>query len=1310
MRDWRTVAIGILTALVVLLVALLVRERWPLGAPGGARVDAQPVSVIDVVLDRDKLRRLDILFDRPLGEKRVGGVLADEPARIDPRVGGTWRWQGANVLRFEPSERFAAATAYRVELLPERLLGENQELVGETRFRVVTDQFQVDRVDVFEEPQVGGRGRVELRGTIHFNYPVDPEELAPKLELLDASAEVQLGIETRYHSKDIAWRSAVIEKGVEAREVQLRIRADLTPASGNVPLTSDFVEAIPLGSRETLVVRDVTAIPGEKESTLRVELTSPVDPERARAHLGVEPQVEFALSRSRNALVLRGPFRPGQSYALRIRAGLRAEDDSTLPEDVSKTVELANLPPKVEFESAGMFLAARGQRNLALQTVNVPRVDLSIERVYRNNVLYLLEQRGYMLRRERAGYDGVGHVYGSRIAEASLDIEAAPNTTITTPLHLDDWVADEEPGLYRILVGRAKEPYNRAQRWLLITDLGIVVKQGRDELLVWVASFSDLAPVAGARVRVVSKQNQPIAEGATDARGVAHLRGLGDVLAERRPGLVTVEKGDDWSFVPLDHARIDTAGLDIAGAPATTSGYDAFLYGERQLYRPGETLEGVAVVRDADLAVPPPMPLVLRHRDPQGQVRGETRLELGAGGLAELTHDIPDYALTGHHTLELLVGEEVVGRYRFQVEEFVPDRIKVEIDPAAAAVLAGQSLDYDVASAYLFGPPAANLPVESRVHLEAIDFGPAGYEGFVFRNSERKFQRREILEQQARLDAEGHIRLSAAIPEELVVPSSLRAVIVARVQEQGGRGVAARTELPVHPYPYYLGLRREDERHAEPGEPSALEFVAVAPDGTEAPAGALRAELYHDRWQTVLRLTSSGTYRYESSRDPQLLSTELLEAGQARGRFEVMPAEYGSYRVVLTDETTGASTQVQFYASGWGFAPWAIENPGRIELDLERDDYGVGESAVVQVRAPFPGRLLLTVERSGVLHWEAHTLEGNTARLELPILEAYRPNVYVTATLVRSAGALEPGAVGRAFGAAPLYVDRERHRMDVAVEAPDEIRPNGPLQIEARAAPGAYVTLAAVDEGILQLIAQQTPNPFEHFFRKRALGVQAFDIFALLLPEVAPLEGTAPPGGGRALQAKRRQFVRTEGIRRVKPVAFWSGPVRADEAGVARAAFDVPEFQGALRLMAVANGVRSFGAAEGLVRVRDPLVLLPTFPRFLSFGERLELPVTLRNDTGRAGSFRVALRVEGPAQVEGWRSRRAATARRREPPPRSACAPTCPRSRTPSRARSPSRASHRPRARWRRCARRVARSSCASVRCRWCSCTASSRS
>ncbi|MCB1036627.1 MAG: alpha-2-macroglobulin family protein, partial [Acidobacteria bacterium] len=609
----------------------------------------------------------------------------EPPATFEPLLAGSWRWRDVNALRFEPSGGFPIASQYAVTLITERLLGENQVFAGETRLTVRTDQFLVETVEVTEEPVLDGESQVVLRGEIRFNYAVDPQTLAPLITLRDGAAEggkVEVSLENTYWTRPgIGFRTGPIRKASQEREVELVVDASLTPSEGNVPLGQDFVEKLPIGSKDKLAVREVRSFPGEKESRIEVVFSSPLTTAAARPYVAVEPKVDFRLSASRNRLALTGPFKPGASYKLKLGKGLPAADQAVLQEASETAVRLSDLDASADFESQGLFLSAEGPRAVAIETVNVQKVTVSVDRVYRNNLFSLIEYGGQLSTDSTYSGDRVDRSLGDRLASNDLEIKGQRNRSVTTVVPLAEMLKGKEPGLYRVLLSRPGD-WQAQQRWVLITDLGAVAKQGEGDFLVWAASSRTLAPASGARVKLISDQNQTLGEGVTDASGLWRL-GDPQALEKGRPFLVTVEKGRDFTFLYLDRMGIDTAGLDVAGAQPRGSGYTAYLYGERDLYRPGETLEGVALVRSNDLTNPPAMPAVLRHRDPQGRVLGNQRLSLDGRGLGEMSLELPAYSLTGAHTLDLLVAEKVIGSYRFQVEEFIPDRIQVAIEPAA---------------------------------------------------------------------------------------------------------------------------------------------------------------------------------------------------------------------------------------------------------------------------------------------------------------------------------------------------------------------------------------------------------------------------------------------------------------------------------------------------------------------------------------------------------------------------------------------------------------------------------------------------
>ncbi|RPH55163.1 hypothetical protein EHM82_05825, partial [bacterium] len=428
--HWKDVLIAVLGLLVFSLSAYAFREplsaafaRFRAGAEGG-----EEVAVFDVVLDRQNRQHVDILFDHPLGEGQVGTILDPPPATITPALGGTWKWQDTNALRFQPSGGFPVASQYEVALIPERILGEGLVFTGETELTVKTDPFLVEGVDVREEPALEGRARVIFRGDIRFNYPVNPETLAPLVKLVDPdrSEPVPVTLETDWHNNVIGFRTDAVEKKPDERTARLVIAKDLTPAEGNSPLGKDFVQEIPVGSSLKLAVWGIEAVPGPRESTIKVRFSSPISAAVAEKHFRLEPAVPVRFSAERNELVVTGELQPGSSYKVTIGKGMPATDDAVLQEEHTATVALPDLEPMVDFQSQGMFLSASGNRTLALESVNVPKVRMAIDRVYLNNLFFTFQYGGFY-DYDSGYFGGLSHALGDRLKEVTLDVGGAKN-------------------------------------------------------------------------------------------------------------------------------------------------------------------------------------------------------------------------------------------------------------------------------------------------------------------------------------------------------------------------------------------------------------------------------------------------------------------------------------------------------------------------------------------------------------------------------------------------------------------------------------------------------------------------------------------------------------------------------------------------------------------------------------------------------------------------------------------------------------------------------------------------------------------
>ncbi|HEY8391311.1 MAG TPA: MG2 domain-containing protein, partial [Capillibacterium sp.] len=719
------------------------------------------------------------------------------------------------------------------------------------------------------------------------------------------------------------------------------------------------------------------------------------------------------------------------------------------------------------------------------------------------------------------------------------------------------------------------------------------------------------------------------------AQGIARFSGYQLPGDPAEPLIILAEEGNDFSFVHLPSSRIATTDFDVRGREYLDKGYEAFAYLDRDIFRPGDEGNLVAVVRGPGAALPPEFPVKLEIRQPDGQIFRELVGNTGDRGACAFTLNIPDYAQTGSYQARIFVGGNEIGSTSFQVEEFMPDRIKVTVTPDRDAYHPGEECRIQVAGVNLFGPPAAGRRTEVRLRLEAADFTPPAYASYRFGDPERSFTAKTEELGEGKLDAEGKAYFTYRFPQGLTPPAKLNAIIQATVIEDGGRAVSNYEAVTFHPYANYIGVKALSGNYCELGKPFTLKYVVLDADGNPVPDPQLTAEVYRLTWNTIYRRDSDGRYRYVSEEERRKVHTEKLS--QAEGEFTYTPQDFGRYLVILRDPETKAQASFSFYASGWGYSPWAMEDPDKIELDLDKERYAAGEKAQLQIKAPFAGKALVTVERERVYDYWIVDLAANTGVVSIPVKEEYKPNVYLSVHLLRSASGLEAHAPARAFGTVPLMVDNSQARLGIDLEAPAELRPNREVAIKVRvgnAGPGTCLTLAAVDEGICQLTDYAVPDPFAFFYGKRRLSLASYDLYGMLLPEVPGMTSESTPGGDRdVLDRVRKQNLNPVSLRRVKPVSLWSGLVSPDQKGEATVRFTLPQFNGTLRLMAVAFDGQRFGAAESKVIVGDPIVLTPTFPRFVAPQDRFTVPVAVFNGTGKDGTFTLRLTSEGPVTL-----------------------------------------------------------------------------
>lgn len=1226
----------LLLALVILLCAafllFLFSKGLVLGGDSVRLVEMRPAGEVELRAN------LTFAFSKPVvAEEEVGKTIDRPLVQFTPEVPGKFRWVSRKELLFLPEMPFRPSTSYSAEVNPGLFLAERQNFSGRRKVEFSTPRIKVESATLnlkTPEQPTGGGLVAEIR--IAFNHPVDHEELQKHLQLrFQGGQPLDFHLQTEENGRSFLFRSEPLARTDRQQVIELSLPRGFRGREGDLGLADDFKLTRVLGEKKTLAVTGIAPQGDESSLWIALSFSEPPELDSITNFIQIRPEIPFRVEGKGPTVLLKSNnFKPDASYTVTVLAGLPAPDGYPLARDFSQVVTFGDLEPSLSFNSPGRYLSSRGHLNLGLETVNVDRVNLEIRKIYANNLVVFFNNSDYYM-----AYYGLSHV-GKVVKSEVIEIPGAKNQVVTTPISLAEYLTGAHRGFFQVIAYDHDYRWRRDLKNVIVTDLGMVAKMSGDDLLVWVNSLTDLKPKPRVRVTLLSRNNQTMGTATTDQQGVAVFRNLRSQREEFEPFIILAEEGDDFSFIKLNDGRISLADFDTRGRPTLEKGYEAFIYMDRDLFRPGDTANLVTVVRGPQVTVPPEFPVRLEIRQPDGQVFRELLGNTRDQGICEFSLPIPEYAQTGKYTVRALIAEEAAGSATFSVEEFMPDRIKVTLTPDRSAYTPGSRASLLVEGVNLFGPPAAGRRAGMKVTLEAKDFRPEGYASYTFGDRERSFTPIHHELGEKILDKEGRAEFSYVFPMVITPPAIINAVFQATVSEEGGRAVSAYRSVNFYPYRRYIGIKPLSEGYGQVGQEYAAGYVVLNREGQPVEASSLVAEVYRITWQSVYRRDAEGRYRFQSVEEKIKVHSEELPAATGEQVFRYTPRDYGRYQIVIRDTMEkGVQASLNFYVSGWGFAPWAMDNPDKVQLTLEKASYRPGETAQVQIKAPFAGKALVTVEREKVYSYQMIDLPENTGVVSIPVKEEYLPNVYVTVHLLREPGDRDKTTPARAFGTIPLQLVTSAKRLDLRLEAPEEIRPNTKIKVKI-AAPGAgegtRLTLAAVDEGICQLSGYTGPDPLGFFYGKKQLAVASYDLYGMLLPEVEPAMTPGPPAGGMdEEEAIRRRHLTPVSLRRVIPVSLWSGILTLNKAKEAEVSLEIPQFNGTLRLMAVAIDGDKVGAVQDKRIVRDPVVLTPTFPRFVAPGDKFTVPVSVFNGTREDGQFQLALAVDGPVAVAG---------------------------------------------------------------------------
>lgn len=1210
-------------------------------------LDSRNVRVISVTPGEDQsLRDSDSIkfgfSSEMVAPDMVNRRLETVPARLSPHVTGEFCWDRPDRLKFIPSRPWEACLSLVVTLNRELTARDGRELSGPRVFEVRSEPLRILSAD---QNDIDNRRRVFIR--LEFNSPVSPAALLSSLTINGPAGEkVDYNVEGKTAGKVVIIKTDSIPADWEA--LNLNVDEDLQSTAGPRGLAAAVRRKVPISEELALLglKPKMNRISG---GMVEASFSAPLQLEKALSFISFNPPVDLTIEEkysygSQSRYRIRGDFKPGRTYGMRLGKGMPGLSGPGLAEDINRNVYFPDRPPSLTFSHQGNYLSSAGSRLVPVTTVNISRFNVTIDRIYPNNLVQfaMREENNY------SGYYGKS-VQGltKKAGTEEITLPAAPNKTQETMIDLGKYPGTDHSGAYWITIDSEGAGYK--EHLVVVTDIGISVKTAEKDILVWVNSIRNLTPIANAEVRIYSSTNQEIGSGSTDRSGLAqivlrsHCEG-----EEMTPFLVTVRDGDDISYLVLSRAVI--SGLEgPSGRPYIRKGYEAYLTTFRGVYRPGEAACISAIIRGSDLKTPSPFPVIFRLIRPDGKEDHAENVLLSEEGTATVEFRLPDYAMTGGYRVECIVpgSDQPIGKTSFLVEEFVPPRIEVIATADESRAYSGEDLEFTVSARHLFGSPAAGNPVQAWIEFHPEKFRPSQWPDYIFGDPEKTGSITNQRLGNSVLDEAGETCFPVGAPENIFPPAALRAQFGCTVIESGGRPVSAYTFRIVDPYPFYIGLRKEKEGNYYPaGEDVKLDVIAVGPEANlSKEIRELRLDVSRITYATVLKMNASGRYSYDSERQLRPIYQTEIQLQEGRGEVGFIPDQPGRYLVTVSDSDSGSSTSFALYAGSpdQEWIAWSMERPERVELSFDREIYRPGDTASLLIRSPFPGLALITVESDRVLDHKIIPLEKNTADIKIPVKSDYGPNVYCSVSVIRRAGPEAKWSPHRASGTIPLLLDNSKQRLEVGIQAPVTVRPREKLKIlisvtdHMEAGVPARVALAAVDEGICDLSGFAPPDPFSFFLGLRSLGVKQYDIYSLLMPEIEPsINGSpsAPGGGDSGEEISLQGRINPVSARRFKPVALQTEWVETDAYGRVEVEFDLPEFTGELRMMVLAVAGDDFGAASKPVMVKRPLVVQSSLPRFLAPGDQCRMKVQVFNETGNDGMVRLEVKGSGGLQIE----------------------------------------------------------------------------
>jgi uncharacterized protein YfaS (alpha-2-macroglobulin family) len=923
----------------------------------------------------------------------------------------------------------------------------------------------------------------------------------------------------------------------------------------------------------------------------------------------------------------------GARYKIALREGLPSSVEESLLAQVDLDIYVRDRAPTVRFTGDSFVLPGTARRGIPIVSINSDSANLKLYRIGDRNLASILTNSQFLTQLDGYRADQIEADQGQLVWKGTIAIKTELNKEIVTSFPVDEALPKRDPGVYVLIADSAQasggEWDAKATQWFVVSDIGLSTYAGTDGLNVFARSLATAKPMAGVTLNLLARNNEILGTATTDASGRAIIpAGLMRGTAAMTPAVLTAQAADkDYVFLDMTWAGFDLSDRGVTGRTAPGA-VDLLTWTERGIYRAGETVHVAALARDIAGQAIEKLPLTFVFTRPDGvEDRRMVVNDSSLGGYA-VDLDLLPTAMRGAWMVRAYTdpNQSAISEKQFLVEDFVPDRIEFDLATEAKEIMPGIPAPVTVDGRFLYGAPAAGLAMEGEISVKPTR-EKADLPGYLFglADEEATDETRTTLDGLAGLDENGKATIDVELPELPSTTRLLEAKVVVRVREAGGRAVERNIVLPVNTSSPMIGIKPEFSGDLAENSNARFHVIGLDAKGKrEAMTGLSWKLVQVEREYQWYRDGSS--WRYEPVTRTKAVSNGTVDV-TPDGATISAPVTWGRYRLEIESASADGPTSSVEFDAGWYVAATSTETPDGLEIAFDKDGYKIGETAKLRISPRFAGEALINIGTESVLTTINASVAKEGTVIDIPVTADFGAGAYVTATLFRPGDAQESRMPMRSIGVKWLTVDPGENKLAVTLDVPEKMLPRQSLDIAlavkgAGANEEAYVTVAAVDVGILNLTDYKPTDPEAWYFGQRRLGVEIRDMYGRLIDGSLGATGALRTGGDGAEQPLQGNPP-TE-----KLVAFFSGPVKLDAEGKATVSFDIPQFNGTARVMAVAWTKSGLGHAVEDVVIRDPIVVTAAMPKFLAPGDSAELRLDIANTDAPAGDYQLMLMAD----------------------------------------------------------------------------------